>query len=338
MNTMIRSVLIAVVLVMSLIFTLRGTPKVKMTTTNQRTMKTTTNSQKCKEKLDALDQLWDQRRRARQEITKSKSRPKSCPDDRCFYDYFEPEAVCLDDERFGDATNSKRYQAYGDGPKFVCGVDRVSESAKKGNCLIYSVGSNNQIDFEVAIRKFIGNCEVHTFDPTVKPETYVGKNYSIFHDWGFGEDSKNFSINHKTRGPFEWTTMSLKTAMQKLGHTNRTIDIFKMDCEGCEYKVLLKAFEEIARGEYKINQVQVELHKGGNPFAVMKTVIEAADRANMRLFHKERNHWGCAGHRCLEYAFVSNDFLRLANGHYVCDSFSSEHNSNVIDLTTSRHE
>ena len=62
-----------------------------------------------------------------------------------------------------------------------------------------------------------------------------------------------------------------------------------------------------------VDQIMLELH--GVDFNNIKALFLAADDARMRVFHKERNHWGCEGYRCLEYAFVSEEFLREANAH-----------------------
>lgn len=109
-----------------------------------------TDAEVCESKLDLLDRVFDSRREARKNFTKtSKARgPKN------LYDPYEPEAICISDERFG---KTPRYAAFGDGPKFVCGVDLVAvqqvnknETQNSGNqsCLVYSVGSNNDIAFE----------------------------------------------------------------------------------------------------------------------------------------------------------------------------------------------
>ena len=99
----------------------------------------------CTQKLDALDTTFDARRDARKKIT-TKHVDEELDSDRLAYDYYEAEANCISEERFGSQRN--RYAAYGDGPKFVCGVDLLAKKAKE-DCLIYSVGSNNRIDFEV---------------------------------------------------------------------------------------------------------------------------------------------------------------------------------------------
>ena len=91
--------------------------------------------------------------------------------------------------------------------------------------------------------------------------------------------------------------MSLRSIMEKLDHKERKIDILKIDCEGCEWQALPNIFDDIYAEEIKVDQIQIELHGGrkiliNNPF-------QKADAAQMRIMHKERNHWGCDGYRCL---------------------------------------
>ena len=163
---------------------------------------------------------------------------------------FEPEAVCFTEERFG---SRERYKAFHDGmfsshpliylfslsttsfmltipttlllypgPKFVCGVDILAaRSNSSTGCLVYSIGSNNQIDFEIAVNSFLG-CEMHTFDPT-SGSPFIGEEYATFHDWGLGKDGDEMSSVGK-----KWTAKSLERVMQDLGHENRTIDILKV--------------------------------------------------------------------------------------------------------------
>jgi len=44
----------------------------------------------------------------------------------------------------------------------------------------------------------------------------------------------------------------------------------------------------------------------------------AADKAKFRIVHKERNQWGCGGYICVEYALISESFLRQANEAILC--------------------
>ena len=65
-----------------------------------------------------------------------------------------------------------------------------------------------------------------------------------------------------------------------------------------------------------MSQIQVELHVRQG--VSIENFFLAADRASLRIFHKERNHWGCGGYKCVEYSFVSESFLREANRDAMC--------------------
>jgi hypothetical protein len=166
------------------------------------------------------------------------------------------------------------------------------------------VGSNNQIDFEKSVKSLMG-CETHTFDFTLK-KPFIGDQYAIFHPWGLGLDDGGGIMK------------SFETIMQELGHHGRTIDVLKIDCEGCEWQTLPPLFDAIVAGRVKVDQLLVELH------AVVGRSVEnffqAADKAKLRVFHKEYNRWTPKKDFCVEYALASESFLREANGAYICPS------------------
>ena len=198
----------------------------------------------CKERLDRIDAIADEKRRVRQDFSwNSTYKPKN---DNANMDMWEPEAVCFSEERFGQTKgfsgsgHLRRYQAFGDGPKFLCGVDLMSAEAARSredgsdNCLVYNVGSHNQIDYEVSVHEYIG-CEVHTFDPTVSSDVYLGKAYSYFHEWGLGLDGEemDFYLDGKQH---HWVNKGFDQIVEALGHKGRKIDMLKIDCEGCGKK------------------------------------------------------------------------------------------------------
>ena len=114
-------------------------------------------------------------------------------------------------------------------------------ASRQKDCLVYSVGSNNnKIDFERSVQQFMG-CEIHTFDPTLtKP--FTGDEYATFHPWGIGKNGKAGSFRNK-----QWTAKGLHATMKELGHLIRTIAVLKIDCEQCEYKVLPAFLPLVAR-------------------------------------------------------------------------------------------
>ena len=75
-------------------------------------------------------------------------------------------------------------------------------------------------------------------------------------------------------------------------------------------------FNAVTAGRMKVDQLLVEIHSPPSE-AALAAVFLAADKAKLRIFHKEINSWApkdC----CIEYAFVSESFLREANGYYIC--------------------
>ena len=70
-------------------------------------------------------------------------------------------------------------------------------------------------------------------------------------------------------------------------------------------------FDLIASGGAKVDQLLIEMHspKSKETPSVLNNFFKAADKAKMRIFHMERNNWGCDGYRCV---FFSLSFFCLA--------------------------
>jgi len=154
---------------------------------------------------------------------------------------YEPSFGCELKERIGEL---------GDGGKWVCNVDTIKANIQHGEqCLVYSVGSNGQVDFEQSIHHEISaQCEVHVFDPADWFEFELRPNGSLcppsfiqYHPWALG-----------TVEPAK----SMADIVQELGHTGRKIDLLKIDCEGCEWSTYRGWFAE----GVDIRQILVELH------------------------------------------------------------------------------
>ena len=251
------------------------------------------------------------------------------PSEVNWFDLYEPEANCLSEERFGSGS-PRRYEAFGDGPKFICGVDMIASRQK--DCLVYSVGSNNKIDFKRSVQQFMG-CEIHTFDPTLtKP--FTGDEYATFHPWGIGKNGKAGSFRNK-----QWTAKGLHATMKELGHLNMTIDVLKIDCEQCEYEVLPAFLPLVARDEINVDQILIELPIHGHTDSrKVRNVFDHVDQANYRIFHKVslyrlystvfslsnrlplyfEQDWGCQGFKCVKYSLATEKIIRNANAWAIC--------------------
>jgi hypothetical protein len=204
-----------------------------------------------------------------------------------FQNHYEPDFNCRHERRIGKL---------GDGGKWVCDPYRLDDPQP---CLVYSVGSNGDVSFEDAVKKEIGShCEIHVFDMKDYSEA-VHSVGAIFHQWGISDK------NSTDKGGRKWK--SLKETVQELGHVGRTVDIFKIDCEGCEWLTFPTFFD----AGVELRQIQIELHsKSQNsksnfmPLPESFDFFEAMYRNGYVIFHKEVNiRWWHFG-QCIEYAFL----------------------------------
>jgi hypothetical protein len=121
----------------------------------------------------------------------------------------------------------------GDGGKWLCLPKHL-----KAPCLIISLCSNGQFDFEQAVLD-VFPCEVHTFDCTSTPQTLEARHH--FHKLCIGKPAHGF--------------VSLDEAVRLTGFSS--LDLLKMDIEGYEFDVV-SSWEAGSRSLPK--QLSVELH------------------------------------------------------------------------------
>jgi len=121
-----------------------------------------------------------------------------------------------------------------------------------------------------------------------------------YHSWGLGsatDEQANFK--------------SLNETVNELGHQGRVIDIFKIDCEGCEWTTYSEWFYPHVAENTILKQILVEVHNhpdGADSF------FRSLQRFGYVIFHKEPNiKFG--GGKCVEYAFIKleNSFFQGMN-------------------------
>jgi hypothetical protein len=168
----------------------------------------------------------------------------------------------------------------------------------KRKCLIYSVGSQGDFSFETGLYDIFSlenspsSCEIHVFDPKDYSASVPNdiKSMVQFHPWGIvGETS--VSANFK----------SLKETVEILGHKGATIDIFKIDCEKCEWETFVDWFSV----GLDMRQILVEVH--GTPDNANE-FFETMQDMGYVTFHKEPNTKYSFGN-CVEYAFLKLDAM-----------------------------
>ena len=128
----------------------------------------------------------------------------------------------------------------------VCDPHRLTEISKRRKqekgvgCLVYSVGCGGKFHMEDGLIEMLGpECEIHVFDPgtnyTEKFPTKINARVNThFHMWGFHstyDDNYTPFVLRGGKTTSDGVFLTLDETVERLGHTNRTIDIFKIDCE-----------------------------------------------------------------------------------------------------------
>jgi len=208
-----------------------------------------------------------------------------------YYENYYPNFSCPHERRVGGG---------GDGPKWVCDVHRITQKAS--DCLIYSVGSNGDFNFEISVFEEIHpECEVHTFDPEIRGGNF-GEKAPVnvhYHAWGFGDEATAASLNaHGRKGKYK----TIKQTIEELGHVGKVIDLFKIDCEGCEWSTYKEWFE----ADVTLRQILVETHR--IPKEADDFFENVLRKEGYVLFHKEPNvKYSRGGGLCVEWAFLKMD-------------------------------
>ena len=190
----------------------------------------------------------------------------------------------------------------GDGLKWMCDPHRLN----KDGCLVYSIGSLGNFAFEVGLHNIAPKCEIHTFDPKDHSKglkRYKANDFVTLHRWGlkpsYNSSDKMTDTRFSTRFATKLSGLlfkTLKETMRDLGHEGRQIDVFKIDCEGCEWKT----YKDWIDSSIHIQQILVEVHDTPK---VTNVMFNDLHNAGYVIFNKEPNiQYG--GGSCIEYSFL----------------------------------
>jgi hypothetical protein len=271
----------------------------------------------CKNSWVTEDRFWNQRKLERLATAEKYLKLKDPVGVKGMFDLWNPEFDCGKEFRVG--------RRYADGGKWMCdptglfGVE-YEKYVEPSPCVAYSVGSNFDLSFEMDLRNVTSrNCKTFTFDPTLKnrsigEEAFEKQARAIdvtFKPWGLS----------KTSDPLK-NYYSFFDIMNRLQHKH--IDVFKIDCEGCEYESFEPIFDSCEEGNPEktpFSMLLIELH--ARNFHLISDFFKGADKCGMRVYHKERNHWGCQGYGCVEYGFISEKMAFKSHIGQQCPQFLS---------------
>ena len=257
-----------------------------------------------RESLGFFDDITTAHWQQLKNITKSRVHHSSgfrrTPKDPTFYQMnWDPDFSCLLEDSVG--------QSSADGHKWVCDPHRL---AAKPDCLVYSFGSNGNFYFEQQLQSVAPNCDIHVFDPKdySRKMSGAGLNSSNYHAWGLKasyesdkeliKTSYSDTMDNKLRS---LTFKSLAETVEILGHVGRRIDIFKIDCEGCEWG----AYKDFLKQD--LRQILIEVHSVSG---ITAQFFDDMHNEGYVIFHKEPNiQW--SGGACTEFSFLklSKDYF-----------------------------
>ncbi|KAJ3201137.1 hypothetical protein HK099_002354 [Clydaea vesicula] len=191
----------------------------------------------------------------------------------------------------------------GDGGKWVCNPKEMLHIARSKNekILIYSLGSNNEYSFENSLADYFGeeNVDINTFDKDMykaQPPKFVNFHQAMI----VGKEQEDIPALKK----------SLPTLRIELGHTNKRTDIFKMDIEGFEVKVL----ENVVSNDFgcllNANVLLMETHAQPTLTELNDIFYRLVDICKMELYYKEPNIQYSNGDT-IEWCFVRVDWDKI---------------------------
>jgi hypothetical protein len=209
------------------------------------------------------------------------------------YYLIEPEYSCDVDLRVGEVV--------GDGAKYICNPHHILQQP---NCLYYGFGVNGNIEFDITFQNLF-RCEMHTFDPTpsvvrgVQPANLKSRGIA-FHNFGVAGSDGTITLEGSNV-----PVMSFQTIKERLNHTDKVIDVVKIDVEGSEWEAFRDLFAHCDTNEPYAHQFQVELHSA--TAALLTEFHDSMTRCGYRSFHKDANLY-CPS--CMEYAYAHWRFIK----------------------------
>lgn len=196
-----------------------------------------------------------------------------------------------------------RFGIWGEGGKWVC----LTHAGRIQNPVTISIGSKGDMSFESEMYHRL-NATIHTFDPTLTKEQKQEMGsipFLTFHDAGLsGKNEIKATLATFPRGLRNAVLLTAPQLLEEAGATY--IDIFKIDCEGCEYGVVDDMVALYDRNTVPFGQILMEIHFRKRIPAARQLVAKLED-LGYRMFHAEENAYYMDGY---EIAFIHESLAR----------------------------
>ncbi|CAI5518624.1 unnamed protein product, partial [Closterium sp. Naga37s-1] len=156
-----------------------------------------------------------------------------------------PMYPCPFEERLGD---------WGDGGKWTCMIPGVFQRTTT----VYSIGSRGSYDFEEDFARAHAGA-IFTFDPFLKPAVEEQmRDLPFLHFRAIGLSGEADLQTYRRKNPTK-LFVTLPRMLALMNHTY--VDVFKIDCEGCELEVI-----KDMTASYGSEPAKLAIHGGALPF------------------------------------------------------------------------
>lgn len=198
-----------------------------------------------------------------------------------------------------------RFGLWGEGGKWLCLV----HSGKTQEPMTFSIGSRGDVSFESEMSKRL-NATIHTFDPTLdgpQQRRMRAIPYLSFHNAGLS--GKDQIIPTRAKFPPQFRNAVLLTVPEVLEALNVSyVDVFKIDCEGCEYGVVEDMVKLYDRTTVPFGQILMEVHFLIQQHIAARNLVTRLEGLGYRMYHSEPNAYYAAGY---EVAFIHENLTRV---------------------------
>jgi hypothetical protein len=188
-----------------------------------------------------------------------------------------PEMYAADDDATGSASTSASSSVPTSPSASSSPVVSAESFSSASQCIVYSLGSNNQFGFEEVVSTTTP-CTTWTFDCTSSPPTTAIARLHFeaaclgpeeFNDSGQNLQLRMFPMMHTPPG---WLTQSFKPVLEKVKYTTYSkivdsklrhshVSLLKIDIEGGEYATLIDMLADEQRSRTRAPfQIAIETH------------------------------------------------------------------------------